>query len=416
MFGIGDSLFMQCGDTMGVGTRSMGIIGWSGATTDDLRARLSSTQSIWPWMTQPSHQAELDAFHDAGSLVIGLGTNDVVHLTAARYQANVEWFLTQAAGRPVLWFNIHRPGSALVPQFNAILTAEAARWPNLRILDWSGLTAAHPELLVDGIHLASYGGCEASRFALIHAALPRVDGVTDQPDSTDPAPAAPPSPNPVTAAFTAALGSATSALDCSHRDGGCVQNFAHGTIAWSPGTGVHVVPAPAAAVWAPFAEVGGAAYPIGDARCGLTGGGCSQLFQGGTTYWSPTTVATLVPAPILTDYVAAGGPSGPLGYPTAGMPCALPGIGCVQEFQHGSVYWGPASGAHYLVGAVRTKWLALGGVTSTLGYPLTDTACTTSACSQGFQHGAIYWSTRGTRVVTRTVHSKGPGGLVLREG
>ena len=39
VFGMGDSLFMQCGETLGLGSRSLGIVGWAGGTTDDLRAR-----------------------------------------------------------------------------------------------------------------------------------------------------------------------------------------------------------------------------------------------------------------------------------------------------------------------------------------------------------------------------------------
>src|SRR6478672_4780706 len=107
VFGLGDSIFMQCGDTLGVGSRSLGMVGWPSATTDDLRARLSSTVQVWPWMTEPSHQAELDGFRTAGTLVIGLGTNDSWRLSAARYQTNVEWFLQQAHGRPVVWFSFH---------------------------------------------------------------------------------------------------------------------------------------------------------------------------------------------------------------------------------------------------------------------------------------------------------------------
>lgn len=406
VFGVGDSIFMQCGDTLGAGTRSLGMVGWPGATTQDLRARLTATSPtiVWPWMTQPTHQAELDGFHEAGALVIGLGTNDVKHLTAAAFQANVEWFLQQAAGRPVLWFNIHNPDfRAQVTPFNRILASEATRRPNLRIMDWSGYTAAHPEVLApDGVHLKSYAACRSSRFALIHAALPGVTGLVSSPDWSDPAPAPPPVPNPVTAARTAALGAATSALDCSHRYGGCVQYFTNGAIAWSPVTGVYTMSKEATATWRTFGEIGSWGYPTGTAICMLPGGGCSQQFQTGVMYWSSTFPGYEVAAPILPTYEAAGGPSGSLGYPVYGTPCALPGAGCEQEFQHGSIYWSPASGAHLTLGAIRASWLRLGGVSSVLGYPVNDISCTAGGCAQTFQSGSISWAAAsGSHVVFR---------------
>lgn len=68
-----------------------------------------TTAGDWPFTTEPSHAEELAGFRDAGSWVVGLGTNDVRRLSAGRFAAHVEWFLEQAGGRPVLWFTIHHP-------------------------------------------------------------------------------------------------------------------------------------------------------------------------------------------------------------------------------------------------------------------------------------------------------------------
>jgi hypothetical protein len=412
---MGDSLFMQCGDSLGVGSRSLGMVGWPSATTDDLRARMSSSVGDWPWMTEPSHAAELAAFRTASTWVIGLGTNDVRRLTATRYQANVDWFMQQAAGRPVLWFNVaNAQYPAQVAEFNHILAAAAARWPDLHVLDWNGAVAGrHGALSADGIHLASYQVCQDTRFALIRAGLPPVAGQADSPDWTDPAPQAPPMPDPVTTEYrrtggaAGPLGPPSTAVDCTHRNDGCVQYFAHGALAWSPSTGVHTLSTTVSAAWREHEETGGPAYPTGDAVCTLPDSGCRQQFQTGTMYWSRTTGAFEVNGPILTSYVAGGAAAGPLGYPVAGAPCGLPGVGCMQDFQHGSIYWSPTTGAQVLTGAVRSRYLAVGAQSSTLGYPTIATTCVASGCGQHFQGGSIYASpSTGARLLTGAVRAR----------
>ena len=415
VFGMGDSLFMQCGDSLGLGSRSLGMVGWPSATSDDLRARMSSTVADWPWMTEPSHAAELAAFRTASTWVIGLGTNDVRHLSSARYRANVDWFLQQAAGRPVLWFTVHNPRyPAQEAVFNHVLADAAQRWPDLHLLDWNGYVTAHPEALsADGIHLASYRACRDARFPLIQAAIPPVAGRPDSPDWTDPAPPPPPSPDPVTVAYERSggaggpLGSASTALDCARKGNGCVQFFQHGALAWSPGTGLHTLSAPVSAAWREHAETGGPGYPTGEAVCTLPDGGCRQAFQTGAMYWSKTSGAFEVNGPILSRYVALGAAAGALGYPVDGAPCGLTGVGCLQDFQHGSIYWSAATGAQVLTGAVRDRYVALGAEDSRLGYPTIGTTCLAGGCGQHFQGGSIYASpATGARVLTGAVRTR----------
>lgn len=415
VFGMGDSLFMQCGDSLGLGSRSLGMVGWPSATSDDLRARMSSNVADWPWMTEPSHAAELAAFRAASTWVIGLGTNDVRRLSGDRYRANVDWFMQQAAGRPVLWFNVHNPlYPAQVAVFNQILADAAQRWPDLHVLDWNGYVGGHPDALsADGIHLASYQACRDARFPLIQAGVPPVAGQPEAPDWTDPAPPPPPSPDPVTVAYEQSggadgpLGVAVTDLDCARKGGGCVQFFQHGALAWSPGTGIHTLPAPVSAAWREHAETGGPGYPTGEAACNLPGGGCRQQFQTGSIYWSRTSGAFEVNGPILTRYLAVGAAAGPLGYPVGGSPCGLAGVGCMQDFQHGSIYWSATTGAQVVTGAVRTRYLALGAQDGRLGYPTIGTACVAGGCGQHFQGGSIYASaTTGARALTGAVRTR----------
>ena len=177
--------------------------------------------------------------------------------------------------------------------------------------------------------------------------------------------------------------------------GGVKQEFEGGDVYWSASTGSHGVASP---LWEPFTAAGGEngrlGYPTADENCALRGGGCVQTFQGGLTYWSPTTGAHVVLGAIRTTYAKQGWENGRLGYPTTGELCGLRSSGCFQRFQGGSVYWSPASGAHVVLGAIRDRWAGQGWENGRLGYPTTSERCGLrgGGCFQEFQGGAIYWS------------------------
>jgi uncharacterized protein with LGFP repeats len=395
-------------------------------------------------------------------------------VTAERYAANVDWFMERAAGRPVLWFNVHLPSYATkVATFNDILDAAAVKWPNMRVLDWHGYVAAHPEVLHgDKIHLASHEACRQGRFALIQADVPPVTGVaTPDPSWLDPGPSPSPAPNPVSVEYQRTggpggpLGSARGPVTCGHKGDGCVQFFTKGAIAWSPGTGTHVMTAAAATAWrTSFDTTGRVGYPTAVATCGLLNGGCRQSFERGWIYWSPATLARdVMTGPILTRYLALGAERSSLGYPSGPFTCGLSGTGCVQDFQNGSLYWSPTTGtrvvglsigqryaapgtrftlgyptmdttcvfrgggcgqhfeggslfaasrtapAYIVSGAIRSTWLALGGPSSSLGYPTMDTRCglQRGGCGQHFQGGTLYWSpTTGAQVVGVSIRTR----------
>jgi uncharacterized protein with LGFP repeats len=421
VFGLGDSLFMQCRESLGVGTRSLGIIGWGHGTSQDMRERLSSAVADWPYMTEPSHAEELTNFRTASTLVIGLGTNDVAgRVSAAQYRSNVDWFMEQAAGRPVLWFNLYHPAyQANVAAFNAILADAAQRWPNLRILDWHGYVAAHPEVVHrDRIHLASYAACRQGRFALIQENIPPVTGHADSPDWIDPAPAPPPSPNPVTVEYERTggargpLGAAAGAVSCGRAGDGCVQYFAGGAITWSPRTGTRTIPSSAAQAWrAEFEETGRVGYPIGAAVCGLRSGGCRQEFERGFMYWSTMTAPRdVMRGPLLSRYLAVGAQNTSLGYPTTNVTCGLGGTACMQNFQGGTLFWSSTTGTAFGVnGHVRNRWLALGGHNGALGLPTMDTRCglRNGGCGQHFTRGTLYWSSStGARTLVGAIRDR----------
>ncbi len=192
------------------------------------------------------------------------------------------------------------------------------------------------------------------------------------------------------------LGYPTSDERCGLVGGGCLQNYENGTIYWSPNTGTHYVKGSILGKWGSTGwEAGLLGYPVGDERCGLVGGGCLSNFEHGTIYWSPTTDAHYVKGAILGKWGSAGWEAGFLGYPTSDERCGLVRGGCLNNFQGGAVYWSPDSGTHWVKGAILGKWGSTGWEGGRYGYPVSDEECRTGAggtlCTSEFENGKIKW-------------------------
>jgi hypothetical protein len=85
-----------------------------------------------------------------------------------------------------------------------------------------------------------------------------------------------------------------------------------------------------------------------------------------------------------------------LGLPTTEEDNAANG-GRFQSFVGGDIYWKNSPGAFSIQGAIRDRWLALGGAGGALGYPITDEQSVQKdgaeiGRSSRFEHGSIYWS------------------------
>ena len=174
--------------------------------------------------------------------------------------------------------------------------------------------------------------------------------------------------------------------------GGTAQDFQN---AWS----IYASPAGAfpvgGAIRANYFKAGGAVgalgWPTAAQVCGLPSIGCSQAFQHGTVFASSLTSGN-VSGPIGTAFTSAGGPGGPLGYPTSIVySYSQNGGGTAQDFQNGwSIYASPA-GAFPVGGAIRTTYFKNGGSIGTLGWPTAAQTCTsgTTQCTQTFQNGTV---------------------------
>jgi peptidoglycan/xylan/chitin deacetylase (PgdA/CDA1 family) len=159
-----------------------------------------------------------------------------------------------------------------------------------------------------------------------------------------------------------------------------------------PGPGPSVPPAAATEIQAMAAGAG-----LGTASsaitCGLRDGGCYQLYSGGAIIWSPATGAHISVGGIRTAWAATSYENGRLGYPTTDEVCGLRNDGCYQLYQGGAIIWSSATGAHISVGGIRTAWAATGYENGRLGYPTTDEyPIGGGSVAQDYQGGRITWS------------------------
>ncbi len=164
---------------------------------------------------------------------------------------------------------------------------------------------------------------------------------------------------------------------------------------WTPAAGAHAVWGGIGQVWVAMGQENGhLGHPVAAQVCGLRDGGCAQAFAGGSILWTPAAGAHAVWGGIGQVWVGTGQENGYLGYPVAAQVCGLRDGGCRQVFQAGSVYWSPATGARAVRGAIGAAWADRGRETGRLGYPAGDEACGRDSCTQSFQGGSVHWSSR----------------------
>lgn len=134
--------------------------------------------------------------------------------------------------------------------------------------------------------------------------------------------------------------------------------------------------------------------PTSAEKCGLVAGGCWQSFEHGRIYWAPATGAFATSGAIQTKWVANNSENGRLGYPLTDETCGLPSGGCYQKFQGGQIHWTQATGAQVTRGGILSEWGSQGYERGKLGYPVSDEICGLrgNGCYQKFQGGTIHWT------------------------
>lgn len=153
------------------------------------------------------------------------------------------------------------------------------------------------------------------------------------------------------------------------------------------------------------AEKGPWGYPTSDE---LSSGNSRLVhFQGGDVYETPLGVAAIGNGAIRDKWLAMGGANSVLGLPTSDKQATGDGVAQFVNFENGAIYdW--AQGTVELHGPIYTKWSQLGSGGSALGYPIGDQQSTSGNSAQfvSFQSGAIYNWAQGTFELHGAVFAK----------
>lgn len=176
---------------------------------------------------------------------------------------------------------------------------------------------------------------------------------------------------------------------------GRFNHFQGGSVYWTPATGAHEVHGAIRAKWSSLGwERSFLGYPLTDESTTPDGVGRFNHFQGGSIYWTPTTNAHEVHGSIRGKWASLGWERSFLGYPLTDETVTPDGVGRFNHFQGGSIYWTPSTDAHEVHGAIRDRWASLSWERGFLGYPTSDELSTEDASGRysEFQHGSIYWS------------------------
>ena len=172
---------------------------------------------------------------------------------------------------------------------------------------------------------------------------------------------------------------------------GKAQDFQTGTAYWSPGNGAHAL---YGRIGARYAEIGGPTSWLGFPKSGeikaLDGKGRLVRFEHGSIYWSPETGAWEVTSDMIDKWGEKGFEGGELKFPTG--PVKKVGDGLVQEFQGGILTRNPDGKNQVSFGAIGKKYKEIGGVESPLGFPTDGEKKVEGGFFQEFEKGSIYWS------------------------
>jgi glucose/arabinose dehydrogenase len=177
--------------------------------------------------------------------------------------------------------------------------------------------------------------------------------------------------------------------------------YAKGRVYWSPATGAHAM---YGAILTKYLAAGGhlvLGLPTTDETAGRDGGRYNLLDRGQGVYWHPASNgAHVVLGAIHARYRALGAEAG-LGYPTTDEAASASGTGRTQTFQRGTVLWSSGTGAWAVVGAIRTRYSALGWEKSYLGYPKGGEYAVAGGRRSDFQRGYIVYQSSTGKVTDR---------------
>ncbi len=158
---------------------------------------------------------------------------------------------------------------------------------------------------------------------------------------------------------------------------------------------------PQTAIMAKWSSLGGAAY-LGNALGPeyVFYGAQAQDFERGSIYWVPQTGAWSVYLGINGHYRGTGG-RGVWGMPLSDEHAV--GAGRGSDFENGQILWSGGTGAFGVRFGMAAGWSARGGV-SGLGFPTSDEGPVTGGSVQFFERGWLFWTPqRSTQAVVGAI-------------
>lgn len=137
-------------------------------------------------------------------------------------------------------------------------------------------------------------------------------------------------------------------MQCQLAEDGCATPFQFGVGLWSGASGLVKVSPKTYAAWKPSAAKLG--YPKTPATAVGTGAsaGTVQRFAAGDVYESKAGAFVLPDGKLRDGYLAAGGPTGPWGWPTGAVTCAADGSRCSMPFATGTATWTATGGLDFV--------------------------------------------------------------------
>jgi len=182
--------------------------------------------------------------------------------------------------------------------------------------------------------------------------------------------------------------------------GGFQQSFARGTVSSSSaGTfaSVGVINREYLARKAAWGQLGLATGPEKSVN-----GGYTQEFQNGTGYLSASTPFSVARGEVRATYLRNGGAGGSLGWPSGDEACV--GQTCAQDFRRANgslvtITWSAPYGAQLVSNAIRTAWLAGGGLAKVGPLKSSEVATADKGGSQarfqiGNRESIIVWTSK----------------------
>lgn len=161
-----------------------------------------------------------------------------------------------------------------------------------------------------------------------------------------------------------------------------------------------------AAITAAWVASGGPDGPLGPKQGEVyqAGEGFAQNYASGKMFFTPATGAHFMQGAILDKYESLGGPAdSDLGFPTIDEgPGRAPGSrnSTFSASDNPVIFWTPATGARVVRGAINAAWDELGGSSGALGVPTEDPTYRGDVVSQKFTGGELSYNMRDKTFTT----------------